>query len=202
MLKPTHLALLRVTVDRVSPVEDDAWAGLVPLVRHVRMAKGDVFLRAGEHAHAFGWVLAGIMRKFYVSAGGREHNAGFSVEGRPFGSFADIISGAPSRVSIDCLEDVEAAVVEWSEFQALCVRDPRWQATTRAIAEVLLVAKTRREQELLTLDAEDRYRLLLAREPEVALRVPLYHLASHLGMRPEHLSRIRRKLSEPSSKHK
>ena len=48
----------------------------------------------------------------------------------------------------------------------------------------------------ITLTAEERYRRLLQDEPEIALRAPLKHIASYLGVTPESLSRIRKKLSQ------
>lgn len=201
MLQPHQIAILRASVAHVAPVDDAAWAELLPHVRLVYMAKGDYFLRAGEHAHAFGWVLRGIVRKYYTGANGREHVSAFSTESYPFGSLPDLLSGEPSKTSIDCLEDTEAAVLEWADFQEICARVPQWSNVLRVASGMLLQTKAQRESQLLTLDAEERYRLLLARAPEVAMRVPLYHLASYLGMRPEHLSRVRRKLSEtPSSR--
>ena len=47
----------------------------------------------------------------------------------------------------------------------------------------------------LTLTAEQRYLDLVARRPELLQRVPQYHIASFLGVQPETLSRIRRRLS-------
>jgi CRP-like cAMP-binding protein len=179
-------------------LDADLWEGLIPLTRSVRFTKGDVFLRGGEMAHTFGWVGTGIMRKYYVGANGREHNSAFSVDGSPFGSFADLTSGLPSKVYIDCLEDTDAVVMEWDDFRALCVRDPRWAAVSAEMSVLLFARKNQREQSLLTLSAEERYKHLLEHAPEIALRVPLYHLASHLGMTPEHLSRVRAKISHGS----
>jgi CRP-like cAMP-binding protein len=151
-------------------------------------------LRQGEPAVTWGFVLRGILRQ-YESVDGREHNMAFSTENHLFGSLTDMLSGQPSSASIDALEDVEAITISWPEFQSLCARNEEWNTAARAAAGILVASKTKREKALLALDAEERYRVLVARRPEVALRVPLYHLASYLGMRPEHLSRVRRKLA-------
>jgi CRP-like cAMP-binding protein len=193
-LQQADLALIRRGLEALAHVEDDVWATVVPLIRSVRLSKGDHFLRAGERARSFGWVLKGIMRKYYIDAQGREHSTGFFVEaGYPFGSLPDLTSGAPSQAYLDCLEDVEAGIVDWEDFQALCQREPRWNIVMREAGERFVEMGRQRELELLTLDAEARYHLALERARDIVNRIPLYHFASYLGIRPEHLSRIRRK---------
>lgn len=196
MVSAEKLAQLRAAVERLAPIEDHVWASIVPFVRVVRMPRGAYFLRAGDRARAFGWVVRGIVRKFYVSTDGREHNAAFTAEGGPFGSYTDLVSGEPSRTSIECLEDVEALVVDWADFEAVCAREPGWHEVVRAVSTKLLETKTARESALLTQDAEARYARLLATSPDLVARVPAYHLASYLGMRPEHLSRVRSRLAK------
>jgi CRP-like cAMP-binding protein len=191
-----HSAYLRAVAPRFGPVEDGMLAGLYPLMRVVRLERGGHFLKAGDVAHSFGWIVRGLVREYYVSQNGRQHNRAFCWEGLPFGSLVDLISSEPPITYIEAVEDVEALVMEWGDFEALCNRDPRWHVYARRCTEFLLVTKIRREHDLLTLDAEARYQRLLERAPGIEARVPLYHLASYLGMRHEHLSRVRRKRSE------
>lgn len=188
-----HVAFLRAVGPRFGPVEPDMWPALLPLVRIVRLERGGHFLKAGDVAHSFGWIVRGLVREYYVSSNGREHNRAFCWEGLPFGSLIDLISMQPPITYIEAIEDVEALVIQWNDFEALCARDPRWHVFARRCTELLLFTKIRREHDLLTLDAEARYERLLERAPGIESRVPLYHLASYLGIRHEHLSRIRRR---------
>lgn len=190
-------AFVRTVLPRFGPVEDDMWNDLWPLVRTARLERGHHFLRSGERATAFGWVRRGLVRAYSVTTDGKEHNRGFSWEGQPFGSLVDLLADRPTRTFVEALEEVDAIVVDFRDFEALCARDPRWHAFARRITERLLASKTRREHALLVLDAEARYKQLLARAPGIEARVPLYHLASYLGIRHEHLSRIRRRGRAP-----
>jgi CRP-like cAMP-binding protein len=51
-----------------------------------------------------------------------------------------------------------------------------------------------RSRELSALNAEERYLKLLKDYPEIIQHVPIQYIASFLGMKPESLSRIRRKI--------
>src|SRR5262245_40281716 len=121
-----HVAFLREVAPRFGPVEPDMWPALLPLVRIVRLERGGHFLKAGDVAHSFGWIVRGLVREYYLSASGREHNRAFCSEGLPFGSLIDLIARQPSITYIEAIEDVEALVIPWSGFEALCTRDPRW----------------------------------------------------------------------------
>lgn len=46
----------------------------------------------------------------------------------------------------------------------------------------------------ITLNPEQRYLQLLEKRPDLINRVPQYHLASYLGIKPETLSRIRKRI--------
>ena len=52
-----------------------------------------------------------------------------------------------------------------------------------------------REAMLLTCNAEQRYRWLLAHEPDLLQRVPQFHIASYLGIDAVSLSRLKRKIT-------
>jgi hypothetical protein len=56
------------------------------------------------------------------------------------------------------------------------------------------LSRARREKDFLTLSAEERYRLLLEKDPNVVLQIPGNKIASYLGIKPESLSRIRRSI--------
>jgi CRP-like cAMP-binding protein len=62
--------------------------------------------------------------------------------------------------------------------------------------EGVAIRKERREGEFLLDSAEQRYQRLLTEQPELAERLPLYHLASYLGVTDVALSRIRRRLKQ------
>jgi len=72
-----------------------------------------------------------------------------------------------------------------------------WNKFGRIIAEKSYVISEKRIESLLFYNAEERYLNLVKTYPRVFEQVPLYHIASYLGIERESLSRLRKKLAMP-----
>lgn len=168
--------------------------------------RGASFLRAGEPATEVALVIEGLLREYFPlghrplgrgeSKATHERTKAFILPGQATGSLADLISGQPSRASIVVEQPARLLTARYAELQRLAARDPAWAAIGRVATERLLLSKSEREWELLALDAEGRYASFRARHPGLEAIVAARHVASYLGITPEHLSRLRRRLRE------
>lgn len=182
---------------RTAPL-DDADLAAVEVEAQVRQLPArTMFLRCGELASQCGTVLLGLAREYIPLEDGREVTRGFAGPGDYVGSLSDLLSGQPALSSVITDKETRVVVVPWRRIRELAARRPAWAEFNARVTERLYLAKAAREYELLALDAEARYRQFRARyaalEPEIALR----HVASYLGITPEHLSRLRRRLWAP-----
>jgi CRP-like cAMP-binding protein len=73
--------------------------------------------------------------------------------------------------------------------------NPVFERAGRLVAEMLFISWQQRVKSLLLDDAERRYQKLVENRPELPQRVPQYLVAKYLGISPETLSRIRKKIS-------
>jgi hypothetical protein len=73
-------------------------------------------------------------------------------------------------------------------------RSPAWAAFLARVTQQLYLIKSEREYELLALDAEARYQSFRAAYAALESAIALRHVASYVGITPEHLSRLRRRL--------
>jgi CRP-like cAMP-binding protein len=162
------------------------------LVRVVTFAKKEHFLRAGETAVDVALVLSGLFREHFTTSAGVEKTKAFVCEGQVTGSIADLLAGGPSRAFIVAEEPARALVFSFASFEALAARSAGWEAVRRAVLERVLATKATREWELLGLDARERYAAFAQLYPGLEARVAARHVASYLGITPEHLSRLRR----------
>jgi CRP-like cAMP-binding protein len=94
------------------------------------------------------------------------------------------------------LADARIAVVPWRRLREVVARVPAWTRYLAQVTEQLYLAKATREYELLALDAEQRYLRFRTRYAALEPRIPLRQVASYIGVTPEHLSRLRRRLGE------
>ena len=181
---------------RISPLDDDALAAAESAGRVRDYARGALFLAAGDRAIDCGTMFTGVMREYYPLADGREVTRGFAGPGDGVGSLSDLLSGEPARSSIEAETDLRIGVVPWAHLQALAARVPAWERYVARVTERLYVVKAAREYELLALDAEARYLRFRARFAAIESQIALRQVASYVGVTPEHLSRLRRRLAD------
>jgi len=186
--------LVRRYFRRIAPLTDDESAEVDAAAGTRRFARGQPFLEAGAPAVDCGTVLRGVMREYYPLADGGEVTRAFSGPGDGIGSLSDLLSGQPARSSIVAEVDACAAIVPWAHLREVAARVPAWARYLARVTEQLYIAKATREYELLALDAEQRYARFRSRYAPIEAAVALRHVASYVGITPEHLSRLRRRL--------
>lgn len=179
-------------IRRLADVPPEEWARLEPHLRPRRMKAGEAFVSPGQPSTEAGFVVSGLFRFFYADADGREATKAFRGPGELVAAYAELLDKRPSRTTVEALEDSELLVVRHERVVALYRTHACWQALGRVIAEDHYRQRERREQELLQLSAEQRWRAFLKDRPDLAGRLPQKLIASYLGITPVALSRIRR----------
>jgi CRP-like cAMP-binding protein len=86
----------------------------------------------------------------------------------------------------------------WARFDKLCDEHPTLERAARRVTEALYVRKAEREHAMLALTAAERYAQWLSEHGAIDRRISRRHLASYLGMTPEHLSRLRARRIRPA----
>ncbi|MGB0721885.1 MAG: Crp/Fnr family transcriptional regulator [Gammaproteobacteria bacterium] len=157
-------------------------------------ARDQMLHRAGDVPTHIFFIRSGLVRFHYISADGREHNKSFAWEDQFAGAAHSAQNPEPARFFIQALEPVEAIAVDLAALTRLYESTPAWSELGRRHLESLAARKTRREAAFLLDSAEQRYRDFLRETPSLAERLPLYHVASYLGITDVALSRIRRRM--------
>jgi CRP-like cAMP-binding protein len=157
---------------------------------------GDSFCRLGQTTHEVGFIQTGIVRYFVTLSDGNESTKDFSFEGSFTLSFGSAAIQRPAQVAIAAVVRTELLV--WP-YQVLLDRydsNIEWQKVGRRVAELLYVRKEQRELSFLLQDAEARYRQMRTQFGPRAEAIPQYFLASYLGVRPQSLSRLKRRIAD------
>ena len=151
-------------------------------------------IRSGDLWDKVFFIHQGIIRLFYTDASGREFNKGLFFEGQFLWPVAPSARTEKSLFTIATLEAVKASVCE---FTALCRwlnRYGAWERFALYHAEALAEEKFAREYEFLMHTPQERYLGFCRKTPDLAQRLPAYHLASYLGMTDVSLSRIKSRI--------
>lgn len=178
----------------VPQLTQDELAELKSCVIVRRLQKGDFLVRAGQVCKYVSFINQGLLRLFYT-IDGKDISIGFVGEGEYTSEYESFLTRQPAAQNIDALTDVEVIDLGFEDMQRLYKKYPSFQEFGRKIAEWLFIVLNQRNTALLALSPEDRYRNMIAGDNRLLQQVPQYMLASFIGVTPEHLSRIRKKIS-------
>ena len=158
-------------------------------------AKDAMLYRCGEIADSVFFICSGLVRFYYITEDGKQHNKSFSRENQFAGAMQYSVRPQPSRFYIQALEPTQTLAISLQGLNTLYLQSLPWANVGRFYMEALAVRKTDREASFLLDSAEQRYKDFLTQEPELVERLPLYHIASFLGITDVALSRIRRRIN-------
>jgi CRP-like cAMP-binding protein len=176
----------------LTPAEIEFVRGLFA-PRH--LVKGEVLQRAGDPARLMVFVAVGCLRSYVLDEEGKVHVVGFAPEDWWLSDTGPYLGGAPSTLFIDAVEASDVMVTDHASHQRMVDEIPSLAAAYQIGLQRLAAARDKRIISSLTASAQDRYLEFADRYPTLIRRVPLRMLASYLGMTPETLSRVRKKLS-------
>lgn len=160
----------------------------------MELKKNTVFLKAGEKSDLIGYIVKGLLRKYYIDSNGKDFTKLFCLESGFVSSFAAFLDREESYFFIEALEDTILLVLDYDGYLELLKSHPCWNIFYYEILKMFYIIKERREGHLLLKDAENRYLQFLKDYPGLEKRVRQYHIASYIGILPVSLSRIRNKI--------
>lgn len=163
-------------ISRLLPVEHDSY-----------------YLSIGQIPKKIAFNLEGLFRYVYSDDKGNEFTKSIIPENNILASYSAMLNNAPSFFAIQALEDSYILDVPYHDWLELKATNRFWDFFLIRMLEKGFCIKEKRERDLLLLDAETRYRNFLEEFPGLEHRLTLQIIASYLGIKPESLSRIRKK---------
>lgn len=189
------LAYLKSVMESYYPISSATWEGLESLFSFRHVAKSEELFSAGVQPTAFAFVVHGLFRVYVTDEDGHEYNKNFFQEGTFPGCMTALLTQTPSQFCIEALEDSEVILIDFKGYRNLLQKDEDLKLYHILYLEKnWLLAKDAREVQLVQDDASARYLRFIADYANIFERIPQYHVASHLGVTPTQLSRIRKKL--------
>ncbi|MCK9408633.1 MAG: Crp/Fnr family transcriptional regulator [Bacteriovoracaceae bacterium] len=166
------------------------------LLRVKKLRKRQYLLQAGDVSRFEQFINTGALRAYYLDEKGHERIVQFGLEGWWIGDMASFFSGLPATLTIEAMEESELFQIERNDFDVLLDKVPKFERFFRILLSNAHIAHQRRLVSHLTGSAQERYLELLAKYPAFEQRIPLRHIASYLGVTPEFLSRMRKRLTK------
>lgn len=185
---------LKETMDSYYPISTKTWNELKKISKYIKVKKSNLICRTNELQDSFYFVNKGLLRFYIVDEKGSEYNKVFFSEGMFPGSMVSLLKNEPSEFEIEALEDCELIQIDFKNYRVLLKESEDLKLfQINYLEKNWLIKMESKDVSSVQKDARERYEDFLDNHPSLESRLTQYHIASHLGITPTQLSRIRKK---------
>lgn len=190
-----YLADLKEKILAYYPVSEESFLLVKSLVRFQVYQKDEILLMEGRIARDRFFICKGAVIAFFIDENANTYNKNIFLEGDFAGSVASALSNTPSQFTLQAVEESIVMVIDDKKYKQLVYsHDDLKNFYIAYLEKNWVIDKEKREISLVMENATTRYLKLLDTHPNIDRRIPLQHIASHLGITPTQLSRIRKDL--------
>ncbi|MFT6320821.1 MAG: CRP-like cAMP-binding protein [Granulosicoccus sp.] len=155
--------------------------------------KHEVIFREGHISTTIYFVLKGHVRLFY-NVDGVEKTAFFYSKGKFICAGESFTYNVPAVENYQAIEDTVLLHFDKAIFGELFKITPKFEIIGRIATENELITYQKMLATFITKSPEDRYLELMNTQPELFQKVPQQYIASFIGVSPETLSRIKKRV--------
>jgi CRP-like cAMP-binding protein len=160
-----------------------------------KLRKKQYLLQEDEVCKSYAFIEKGALRAYSVDDSGNEYIIQFGIEGWIVSDLYSFLTGEPATYNIDALEDSELVLISKTAHEELLQKLPKYETFTRLNITGAYIAMQKRLTSIISSPLEERYTNFTKAYPEIVQRVPQHMIASYMGLTPETLSRIRKRIS-------
>ena len=179
---------------KILPLTQEEIDGIVATLTIQKYPKGTILLKEGEISSEAYFVLEGCVRQYFLIDGEEKIN-NFFTEEQWIISMQSMTYSSPSKHFLECVEECSLVVGNREKEEQLYTQFPKLATISRRVMEKLFAEQQELSGSYFTDTPEERYLNLMRTRPELLQRVPQYMIASYIGVKPESLSRIRKRLT-------
>ena len=180
----------------ILPLDSEEINAIKKVFNQRRIKRRQFILQEGDICSLNTFVVEGCFRMYYVDEKGKEHNIQFAVENWWIGDIGSFHSEEPSKLYIEAIENSVILQIKKQDQLDLFVNHPKFNQIFRVFTENALVTYQRRVLQNISSTAEERYLDFMKRYPYFFNRISNVQIASFLGVTPEFLSTIRKKIAK------
>lgn len=176
----------------LTPDEKDEF---VSILVEKRLEKKKLLIKPGDTVKVEYYVVSGCLKAYYLSESGDKHIIQFAVEDWWISDFEAFFNEHPAQLYVEAIEDSILLGIHKDSLEILYKRIPQFERFFRLKTTGAFVALRSRILSFLQKTGKERYLEFCETYPKIEQRVPNYHIANYLGLKPESLSRIRKELA-------
>lgn len=175
-------------------ISQDDWEIFSSKLNRYEFPKKSKLVEAGKVENYLSFIEKGVVR-LYIPKEDGDLTFGFVFNGAFVSAYDSFLTQKPSEYTVETITDTTLWRLGHKELQEVYASSRIGNLIGRRASEELFLKKSKRELSLLRDSAEERYLNLFEERPELLREIPLKYIASYIGVTPQALSRIRRRIS-------
>ena len=181
-------------LENICPISTSDWTFISSKLQMVRFDKKTSLIKIGAIEKYMSFLSEGIVR-YYIPQEDSDLTFGFLFENQFVTAYDSFITQGPSPYQIETLTKTTMWRISYEDLQEIYIKTESGNFIGRRMAENMFLIKSKREIALLSKTAEERYLDLFKERPNLIKDIPLKYIASYIGVTPQALSRIRRRIT-------
>jgi len=170
---------------------DNEITSIISLAEPKKIKKNQYILYQGNVCEFYTFVCTGCFRSFRIDENGREHIFSFIQANHWVSDQVSLITGIPSVELIDAIEDSIIIQLSRDVFKTLLEDIPNLSVLN---TNILMEEYCRSRERIFMMtnhQAKEKYENFIYHFPKLHHRIPIYMIASYIGVARETLTRIR-----------
>jgi CRP-like cAMP-binding protein len=155
---------------------------------------GEFLLREGDVCKYESFITKGCLKTYYTDTAGVEHIVDFLVEEWWADDLYSFLTGTAGTWNIKAIEDTEVLQLSKSNLELLFQQIPKFERFFRILFQNAYISQKNQINAMLSAPAEERYTAFLQQKPYAEERFSQKDIASYLGITPQFLSTLRKKI--------
>tara|TARA_B100000767_G_scaffold97041_1_gene93150 strand:+ start:239 stop:814 length:576 start_codon:yes stop_codon:yes gene_type:complete len=185
---------IRNAISNLIKFTDSEWLVISKDFIEKKIEKGDFLIEEGEYCNYVGFIDQGLLSYYYL-VDGKKYIRGFFFDNDFISSYTSFLTNEKSKSYIEALENTSITLIHKDKLSQLYQKNSKFQQLGRMFTELLFMLVSEKYEDLLLKSPEERYLNLIENRSNVIQSIPQYLIASWLGITPEALSRIRKRLT-------
>lgn len=157
------------------------------------LKKKDYLLQDGKICNFVGFISDGTIRHFHIKDG-LEKTCDISFENSWVTDFHSFTQGKPCIMNLQAMTDTTVFKINKENLNTLYSECNKYETFGRIMAEQVAQRATEIAMSLSSDKPEERFLNLLKKQPDLFQRVPQKYIANFIGVSPESLSRIQKRI--------
>jgi CRP-like cAMP-binding protein len=195
MAQRMDTTLILKNVQKHISLNDDEERIFISCLEYKTAKRKTVLLKSGEVCKHSIFINDGALKGYTIDKAGQEHILNFALRGWWIADMYSLITQKPGVLTINAIADAKLILLSKEKQELLYKQVPKFERFFRILAENSLVANQQRIINNLSLTAAERYEQFVKQYPFILECAPLHNIASYLGITPEFLSKIRRRMA-------